>query len=140
MPHGFDAVTEVIEDVAALNAAACGQESTDNTGNVAADVKLLRVINAYALHTETESTDTRKNDRLTFRQPVFQDFLQFRYYTDDGTLGETAVTTGFCCNVVEGYLALTDRFCKILSIRAAALDIVSYQLNPTFTQLNDFGC
>ena len=124
LPHGFDAVADIVEDMAALGAAAGREETTDDAGNMAADVKLLRVVNADALHAKTEPADTRKDDRLALRQSMFQNTLQFGHHTDDGTFAETAVAAGFGGYIVEGHLALADCFCKILAIRTAALDIV----------------
>ena len=82
--------------MAALNAAACGEEAADNTGDVLTDVECLRVIDTDTLHAETETANAREHHCLSFGKPVLQNILQLRYYAYDGTLGKTAVTTCLC--------------------------------------------
>ena len=44
LPDGLDTIAEVVEDVTALNATACGEETADITSDVTTDVECLRVI------------------------------------------------------------------------------------------------
>ena len=124
MPDSLHTVAEVVEDVAALNAAACGKEAADNTGDVLADVERLRVIDTDTLHTEAETAYAREHYCLSFSKPVLQNILQLRYHAYDGTLGNTAVTTCLCRDFIEGDLTLTHCLGKIFPIRTAALNIV----------------
>ena len=66
LPDGFDTVAEVVEDVAALDAAAGRKEATDDASDVAADVEVFGIFDTDALYSETEAADARKNDGLTF--------------------------------------------------------------------------
>ena len=66
LPDGFDTVAEVVENVAALNTASSRKESADNSGDVTADVELLWVFDTNAFHTETKTTNTWKDNGLTF--------------------------------------------------------------------------
>ncbi len=68
MPDGLDAITEVIEDMAALDATASREETADNAGDVLADVECLGIIHTDALYTQTETADTREHDSLTIGQ------------------------------------------------------------------------
>lgn len=83
LPDGLDTLADVVENVAALNATAGGEETADDPGNVLADVELLRIIYTDALHAEAETSDARKDHRLTLPQFLFQDVLQFRHHADD---------------------------------------------------------
>lgn len=85
LPHGLDAVADIIKDMAALDATPGREETTDDAGDVAADVKLLRVVDAHALHTETEAADAGKYDRMTFRQPLLDNLLKIGDHAGDGT-------------------------------------------------------
>ena len=124
LPDDLDALAEVIEDMSARDAATCGEKAADDTRDVASDVKVLRVIDTDTLHAEAETADAWKDDRLAFRQTVFQNVLKFCDHHDDRTLGTAAVPTGFLCNFIECDLTLTDGLGIIFPIAAAALDIV----------------
>ena len=69
LPDGLDSVAEVVEDVAALDATACGEEAADDAGDVTADVELLRIIDTYTLYAKTETTDSVEHYGLTLGQP-----------------------------------------------------------------------
>ena len=124
LPDGLDTIAEVVEDVTALNATACGEETADITSDVTTDVECLRVIDTDTLYPKTETADTGEDNGLPVRQSVLEDLLQLRYHTDDRTLGKTTVPTGFSGNLLERYLTLTHCFRKVFPIRAAALDVV----------------
>ncbi len=115
--------------MATLDAATGREETTDDTGDVTADVEGLRVVHTDALYPETEAADAWKDDRLALWEPLFQDVLQFRHDTDDGSLAEAPVTTSLGGYLVKGYLALTHRFGKIFPIRTASLNIVLNQFD-----------
>lgn len=66
LPDGLDAFAEVVEDMAALDAAACRQEAADEAGDVLADVEVLRIIHTNALHAQAETADAGQDDRLPF--------------------------------------------------------------------------
>ena len=129
LPYGFYSFAEVVEDMTALNAATSREETTDNAGDVTADVECLRIVHTDALYPKTETTDTWKYDCVTIRKLLFQDVLYFSNYTHNGALLEAAVATSLSGYLIERYLTLTDCFCKIFPIRAAALDIVLYKFN-----------
>jgi hypothetical protein len=124
MPDGLDALAEVIEDMAALDATASREETADNAGDVLADVECLGIIHTNTLYAKTETADAWEHDCLTLRKPLLQDVLQFRHYTNNGSLAEAAVATSLGGYLIERDLALTDCFSKIFSIRTAALDVV----------------
>ena len=90
LPDDLDAVAEIVEDVAALDAAPCGQETADDTGDVTRDVKVLGIVDTDTLHAKAETADAWKDDRLTFRQPMLEDVLQFGDHHDDRSLGTAA--------------------------------------------------
>ena len=110
--------------MSALDATACGEEATDDAGDVVADVKIFRIVDTYTLHAKAETADARKYDCLTFRQPVLEDVLKFCYHHDHRSLGATAVPAGFLGNVVKCDLTLTDGLGIVFPIPTAALDIV----------------
>lgn len=85
LPLCLDAIADIVEDTAALDAAPGRQEATDDTGDMAAEAECLRIVNAYTLHTKTETADTVKNDRLTISQPLLQDTLKLRHHTENST-------------------------------------------------------
>ena len=68
MPDGLDAITEVVEDVAALDATASREETADNAGDVLADVECLGIIHTDALNAKTEAADAWEHDSLTIGQ------------------------------------------------------------------------
>ena len=86
LPDGFDAVAEIVEDMATLDATACREEATDNTSDVAGDVEILGIVDANALHSKAETAYAWKNDGLSFGQTLFQDILKLSYDTSDGAL------------------------------------------------------
>ena len=110
--------------MSALDAAACGQETADDTGDVTRDVKVLGIVDTDTLHAKAEAADAWKDDRLTFRQPMLEDVLQFGDHHDDRSLGTAAVTTGFLRNFLKRYFTLTDGLGIIFPIAATALDVV----------------
>lgn len=63
MPDGLHTVAEVVDDMAVLGAVACvdamagRQEAADDTGDVTADVELLRIVYADTLYAEAETAD-----------------------------------------------------------------------------------
>ena len=124
LPDGLDTLAEVIEDVASLDTTTSRQEATHDARDVTTDVERLRIINTDALYPKTETSDAWKNNGQTFRKPMLQDVLKFCYHTIHGPFRESAVATGFSCYFTERYLALTDCFRKIFSIRTATLNIV----------------
>ena len=75
LPDGLDTLAEVIKDMPACDATAGREETTDDAGDVAPDIKVLRVVNTDAFHTKAETSDAWKDNRLSFRQPMFQDVL-----------------------------------------------------------------
>ena len=86
LPDGFDTVAEIVENAATLNATTGGEETTDDTSDVATDVELLRILYSYTLYTKTETANARKNYCLAFGQTLLQDVLQFGNYALDGSL------------------------------------------------------
>ena len=56
LPDGLDTLAEVVEDVAVLgpftdvDAATCWKETTDDAGDVTADVECLRIIHTDAFY------------------------------------------------------------------------------------------
>ena len=124
LPDGLDAIAEIVEDTPARNAAAGGQETADDTGDVTRDVKVLGIVDTDTLHAKAEAADAWKDDRLTFRQPMLEDVLQFGDHHDDRSLGTAAVTTGFLRNFLKRYFTLTDGLGIIFPIAATALDVV----------------
>jgi len=50
LPDGFDTFAEVVEDMTALDAATSREETTDNAGDVTADVECLRIIHTDAFY------------------------------------------------------------------------------------------
>ncbi len=75
MPDGLDTVTEVVENVATLNATTGGEEAANDTGDMVADVECLRIVHADALYTKTETTYAREHHRLAFSEFLFQNIL-----------------------------------------------------------------
>jgi hypothetical protein len=124
LPDGFDAFAEVVEDMAALDTATGWEETADDAGDVASDVEFLRIIHPDTLYPKAETADSWEYDRLALGKSVLQDILKFCYHTIHSPLGKSAVTASLSGYLTERHLALTDCFCKIFSIRAAALDIV----------------
>lgn len=63
VPDGLHTVAEVVDDMAVLGAAASvdtmagRQEAADDTGDVTADVELLRIVHADTFYTEAETAD-----------------------------------------------------------------------------------
>ena len=72
MPDGFDTIAEVVEDVAALDAAAGWQETTDEAGDMAAEIEFFRIVDADTLHMKTETTDARQDNRLAIGEFIFE--------------------------------------------------------------------
>lgn len=66
LPYGLYALAEIVEDVAALNTATGWQETTNDAGDVAADIEFLRVIHTDAFYTQAEATYARQNNRFSF--------------------------------------------------------------------------
>ena len=124
LPDGLDAVAEIVEDTPARDAAPCRQETTDDTGDVTRNVKVLGIIDTDTLYAKAEAADTRKDDRLTFRQPMLEDVLQFGDHHEDRSLGTAAVSTGFLRNFLKRYFTLTDGLGIVFPIAATALDVV----------------
>ena len=129
LPDGFDAFAEVVEDVAALDAAAGREEAADDAGDVASDVEVLLVFDTDALHTQAEAADAGKDDRLALTQFLLHEVLDLGGDTYHSALRETTVATSFFSNLIERHFSLTDCFCKIFSLRAAALDVVLDKFN-----------
>lgn len=65
LPDGLYTVAEVVEDVAALDAAACREKAADDAGDVLADVEVLWVIDTNTLHAEAEPSDAVEDHRLS---------------------------------------------------------------------------
>ena len=65
LPDGFDTFAEVVEDMTAWDATAGREETTDDAGDVAADVECLRIIYPDAFHPKAEAADTWEYDCLT---------------------------------------------------------------------------
>ena len=107
--------------MAALNTATGWEETADDAGDVASDVEFLRIIHPDTLYPKAETADSREYDRLTFRKAVLQDILEFCYHTIHSALREAAVAASLSGYLIERYLALTDCFCKVFTIRVAAL-------------------
>ena len=124
LPDGFDALAEVVEDMATLNAATSREETADDAGDVTTDVEFLRIIHSDTLYPKAETADSREYDRLTLGKSVLQDILKFCYHTIHSPLGKSAVTASLSGYLIERHLALTDCFCKVFTIRVAALDVV----------------
>ena len=61
--------------MAALDAAACGEEAADDAGDVATDVERLGIIDTDAFHPETEAADARKDDGLAVGQSFLENVL-----------------------------------------------------------------
>ena len=78
LPDGLDVLAEVIDDVAAYGATAGGEEAADDASDVAADVELLRIIDALAFHTQTETADAWQHHRVAVAQPGLHQILQVR--------------------------------------------------------------
>jgi hypothetical protein len=124
MPDSLDTLTEVVENVATLDATASGEETADDTGDVLSDVEVLGIVHTDALHTETETADAREHHRLTLPQFLLQNILKFRHNTYHSTLCKTTITTSLFGDFIERYLALTYCLGKIFPVRTATLDIV----------------
>ena len=124
LPDGVHTVAEVVEDVAAVDAAAGGEETADDAGDVVTDVEVFRVVHANAFHAKAEAADTGKDDGLAVAEPLFEDILQLSHYADHRALCKSAVATCLGGYFVERHLALTDGFCKVFSKGTAALDVV----------------
>ena len=75
MPDDLHTLAEIIEDVAALNTTASGKETADDAGDVAADIEVLGVIDTETLYTQAESSDARKDDRLSLTQFLLESIL-----------------------------------------------------------------
>lgn len=75
LPDGLDSIAEVVENMAALDTTASGEETANDAGDVLSDVEGFRIIHTDTLHTETETTDAGKYHRLTFPQSLFQNIL-----------------------------------------------------------------
>ena len=110
--------------MAILNATACGEEPTNETGDVTTDIEVLRIIYTDTLHTETETANTGKYHRMAVPEFLFQNILKLRHDTNDRTFRETTVTTRLFGYFFKCHFTLAHSLCKIFSIRAAALDIV----------------
>jgi hypothetical protein len=124
LPDGLDALAEVVEDMATLNAATSREETADDAGDVTTDVEFLRIIHPDTLYPKAETADSWEYDRLTLGKTVLQDILEFCYHTIHSALREAAVTASLCGYLIERHLALTDCFCKKFPIRATALNVV----------------
>ena len=74
LPDGLYAIAEVVEDVAALNAAAGREEATDNAGDVTADVEHFRIVHADAFHAEAEAANAWKHhpEKITISFAISQ--------------------------------------------------------------------
>ena len=66
MPDCFDAIAEVVENVAALDATAGGKEAADDASDMTADVEGLGIVDTDALHTQTETADAREDNCMSF--------------------------------------------------------------------------
>lgn len=75
MPDDLHTLAEIIEDVAVLNTTASGKETADDAGDVAADIEVLGVIDTDTLYTQAESSDARKDDRLSLTQFLLESIL-----------------------------------------------------------------
>ena len=68
MPDGLDTFAEVVENMAALDATASGEEAADDAGNMAANIEILGIIDTDALHTQAEATNARQHNGLAVAQ------------------------------------------------------------------------
>ena len=127
LPDGLYSFAEVVKNMTTLNTAACWQEFADDTGDVITDVEGLWIIHANTFHTEAETTNARKDHRLTIREFFLQYVLQLCDYADDSTFREPAVTASLLGNLHERYFALTYSLSKVFAVRTALLNIVPYQ-------------
>ena len=89
LPDGLDAFAEVVEDVAALDAAAGREKTADDAGDVASDVEVLRVFDTDALHTEAEAANAGKDDGLAFTEFLLHDVLDLGGNTHHRALRKT---------------------------------------------------
>ena len=71
LPDGLDAHTEVVEDMAALDAATSWQETTDEAGDMAAEIEFFRIGNTNTLHMKTETTDAWQDNCLAIGEFLF---------------------------------------------------------------------
>ena len=124
LPDGFDALAEVVEDMATLDAATGWEKTADDAGDVASDVEFLRIIHPDTLYPKAETADSWEYDRLALGKSVLQDILKFCYHTIHSPLGKSAVTASLSGYLTERHLALTDCFRKKFPIRATALNVV----------------
>ena len=127
LPDGFHTIAEIIENATTLNATTGGEETTDDTGNMSSDIELLRILYSYTFYTKAETANARKNYRLPIGQTLLKNVLQFGDNSYDIAIFKTAVSTGFCCDFIERHFALTYSLCKILSVSATTLNIISYK-------------
>ena len=65
MPDGFDAIAEVVENVATLGAAAGGKETANDAGDMTTDVEGLGIVNTDALHTQAETADAGEDNCMS---------------------------------------------------------------------------
>ena len=65
MPNRLDTLTEVVENVASLDAATSGQEATDDAGDMTADDEGFRVVLTDAIYTQAVIPSPQKNERKT---------------------------------------------------------------------------
>ena len=75
MPDDLHTLAEIIEDVAALNTTASGKETADDAGDVTTDIEVLWVVDTDTLYTQAESSDARKDDRLSLTQFLLESIL-----------------------------------------------------------------
>lgn len=76
LPDGGDTFGEVVEDVAAGDTAAGGEEAADDAGDVVAQAELLRLVDALAFDAKAEATDAWYDDGVAVGELHLQGVLQ----------------------------------------------------------------
>ena len=59
LPDCFYTFTEIVEDMTALNAPTCWQETANYACDVMTDVEIFWVIDTYTFYTQAETTNAR---------------------------------------------------------------------------------
>lgn len=107
MPDGLDAFAEVVEDVAALDAAAGWEETADNAGDVATDVERLGIIDSDTLYTETEATNAWKNDSLSILS-ILSNILRIYALLSDAKISKITESPTWFPNYLRIYASFSE--------------------------------
>lgn len=118
---------EIVFQGTVLITAAGWEKPADDPTDVMADVEFLRVINAFALHTEAEASDTLKVYRLTIGKMALHGGVQLHDYVYHVGFLQGAVCLHLFHYVRKGNLSLRYRLGIVLAEIRTALYVVLQQ-------------